>query len=94
MKKMVRSLYSSAMSLIYQKKYAEAVRLLTSFESLAYPKAIYTLGCLYEFGRGVGRSDKARAAQYYERASIGGPEFGSFRDPASVYKLKILKMIR
>lgn len=94
LRKMVRSLYSASMSLIYQKKYAEAVRLLMSFESLAYPKALYTLGCLYEFGRGVGRSDRVRAAQYYERASMDGPEFDGFRDPASVYKLKILKMIR
>ena len=94
MKKMVRSLYSSSMSLIHQKKYSEAARLLISFESLAYPKALYTLGCLYEFGRGVPRSDRARASQYYERAATGNPTFGNFRDPASDYKLKILKMIR
>lgn len=94
MKKMVRQLYSTAMSLIHNKKYAEAVKLLTSFESLAYPKALYTLGCLYEFGRGVSRSDRARATLYYERASVGNSTFGSFHDPVSEYKLKILKMIR
>ena len=94
MKKMVRALYSTAMRLIYMQKYDEAARLLSSFESLAYPKALYTLGCLYEFGRGVAASDKITANRYYDMAYRGNPTFGNFDDPASAYKLKLLKMIR
>lgn len=94
MKKMVRALYASSVELIHQKKYAEAAKLLSSFESLAYPKALYTLGCLYEFGRGVAKCDRARAEKYYERAYVGNTTFGSFKDPNSQYKLRILRMIR
>lgn len=94
MNKMVRSLYSKAVRLIYMHKYDEAARLLSSFESLAYPKALYTLGCLYEFGRGVAGSDKAAANKYYDMAYRGSAAFGSFDDKDSRYKLKLLKMIR
>ncbi len=94
MKKMIRSLYSSAMTLIYKKDYNGAVDLLLSFDSLSYPKAIYTLGCLYEFGRGVPRSDRTKANYYYEKAFSGSRDFEPFKDPLSKYKLKILKMIR
>jgi hypothetical protein len=82
------------MRLIYMGKYAEAVKLLGSFESLAYPKALYTLGCLYEFGRGVGASDKSTANKYYDLAAVGSGAYGSFTDPKSQYKLKILKLLR
>jgi TPR repeat protein len=52
---------------------------------LEYPKAIYSLGCLYEFGMGV-PTDKERAYAMYERAySL------LFRDPRSKFKLSILK---
>ena len=94
MNKMIRSLYSTSMRLIYMGKYDEAVKLLTSFESLAYPKALYTLGCLYEFGRGVGASDKSTANKYYDLAAVGSGAYGSFTDPKSQYKLKILKLLR
>lgn len=93
MNKLVRRLYSTAMRLIHQKKFCEAVKMLSSFEALCYPKAIYTLGCLYEFGRGAPKSDRAKADKYYELACRGSA-FGSFTDPNSTYKLKILKMIR
>lgn len=94
MNKMVRSLYSTAMRLIFMKKFEKAAKLLSSFESLSYPKALYTLGCLYEFGKGVPTSDKVRAAEYYERAFRGNATFGNFEDVNSVYKLIILKLIR
>ena len=94
MKKMVRSLYSKAMRLIHMKKYAEAVKFLRSFESLGYPKALYTLGCMYEFGRGVSRSDVGMATKYYKLAFAGSPAFGNFADPRSDYKRKILLMLR
>lgn len=94
MKKMVRSLYANSVELIHQKKYTEAAKLLSSFESLAYPKALYTLGCLYEFGRGVAKSDRVRAEKYYEQAFVGNSAFGNFKDLNSKYKLQILRMIR
>ena len=87
-------IYSTSMRLIYMKKFDEAVDLLSSFESLAYPKALYTLGCLYEFGRGVERSDKVAANKYYDLAAIGNPTYGSFTDDGSQYKIKILKLLR
>ena len=93
MQKSVRALYAQSMELLFQKKYSEAAKLLSSFESLGYPKALYTLGCLYEFGRGAPKSDRAKADKYYELACRGSA-FGSFTDPNSTYKLKILKMIR
>ena len=94
MKKMIRQLYSQAMSLIYMRKYEEAFTLLLRSVSLGYPKALYTLGCLYEFGVGTKRSDKISAAKYYDMALTGNKNFEKFSDPMSKYKLKILKMIR
>lgn len=94
MKKMVRALYSQAMELLYMKKPLEAARLLSSFESLGYPKALYTLGCLFEFGKGVAKPDPKRAQSYYEKAYIGNSTFGNFKDPESDYKFKIMKLIR
>jgi TPR repeat protein len=92
-KKMIRSLYSTAMRLIHQKKYEQALRLLLSFENLSYPKALYTIGCLYEFGRGA-VTDRKRANIFFERSYEDTPEYRGFRDPHSEYKLKILKMVR
>ncbi len=94
MRKMIRSIYSCAMSLIHLKKYTEAMELLERSAGLGYPKALYTLGCLYEFGVGTGRSDRAAADKYYAQALQGNKVFEKFKDPSSAYKLKILKMIR
>jgi TPR repeat protein len=94
MKKMIRQLYSQAMSLLYMRKYEEAFTLLLSSAPLGYPKALYTLGCLYEFGVGTKRSDRISAAKYYDMALSGNENFERFSDPMSKYKLKILKMIR
>ena len=94
MKKTVRALYAQAMELLYMKKPIDAARLLSSFESLGYPKALYTLGCLYEFGTGVAKPDPKRAHSYYEKAYIGNSTFGNFGDPDSDYKFKIMKLIR
>lgn len=93
MKKMVNSLYAKSIELIYMKKFTEAAKLLASYEQLGHPKSLYTLGCLYEFGRGVTRSSRRIAEEYYEKAFHGG-KFGSFKDPASKYKLTILRMMR
>ena len=94
MNKMVRSLYAKSVELIYMKKYKDAFELLSSYEKLGHPKSLYTLGCLYEFGRGVPRSSRRKAEEYYELACRGNDSYGSFTDPASRYKLTILKMMR
>lgn len=94
MKRMVESLYSKAMELIYMKKFSEAARLLSSYEHLGHPKSLYTLGCLYEFGRGVAKASRTKAEKYYELAFVGNKAHGSFSDPASRYKLTVLKLMR
>lgn len=93
MNKMVKALYAKSMELIYMKKFSEAAELLSSYETFGHPKSLYTLGCLYEFGRGVAKSSRRRAEEYYEKA-FRGSGFGSFSDPSSQYKLIILKMLR
>lgn len=88
MKKISKQLYSSAMRLIYQRKFTPAKTHLEVSADLMYPKAIYTLGCLYEFGIVV-ECDKERGFALYEKAySL------FFRDPRAIYKLKVLKMIK
>ena len=94
MKKLVNSLYAKSMELIYMKKFSEAAQLLASYENLGHPKSLYTLGCLYEFGRGVAKSSRTKAERYYELAYVGNKTHGSFSDPASKYKLTILRMMR
>ncbi|MBQ2732870.1 MAG: sel1 repeat family protein [Clostridia bacterium] len=94
MKRMVRALYSTAMELIHQKKYKEAHAVLLAAVPFGYPKALYTLGCLYEFGVGLGECDRAKANEYYERAMQDGGIYPPFRDLNAEYKLKILKIIR
>ena len=94
MNKMVNTLYAKSIELIHMKKFTVAAELLSSYENLRHPKSLYTLGCLYEFGRGVARSSRRRAEEYYELAFKGCAEFGSFCDPSSRYKLTVLKMMR
>lgn len=94
MNKMIKALYAKSVELIYMKKFKEAADLLSSYEHLGHPKSLYTLGCLYEFGRGVARSSRRRAEEYYELAFHGNSEFHGFKDPSSRYKLTILHMLR
>lgn len=87
-KKLSARLYSGAMRLIYMKKFKTAKTYLDIAADLAHPKAIYTLGCLYEFGIGV-PCDKEKGFALYEKAySL------FFRDPRSQYKLAVLKMLK
>ncbi len=88
LKKSARALYSKAMRLIHLSKYEPAYELLEISSELKYPKAIYTLGCLYEFGKGV-PCDRERAYAMYEEAYAL-----RFRDPRARYKLVILKMVK
>jgi len=88
LKKTARRLYSRAMQLIYQKKFDDAKKHLDISSELSYPKAIYTLGCMYEFGMGT-PCNKELAFSLYERAYAL-----LFRDPRSKYKLAVLRMIK
>ena len=86
--KFSRSIYSAAMRLMHQKKFKLAKSYLDIAAELSYPKAIYTVGCLYEFGIGV-ECDKDKAYELYETAySL------RFRDPRAKYKLIVLKMLK
>ena len=83
-----RKFYSTAMRLIYKGNFAAATGYLEASRELYCPKAIYTLGCLYEFGRGV-TTDKYKAYALYNEADRLG-----FLDTRSKYKLTILKMLK
>jgi TPR repeat protein len=88
MAKISKRIYSTSMRLIYQKKFKTAKNYLEIAADLMYPKAIYTLGCLYEFGIGA-KCDKELAFNLYEKAySL------FFRDPRSEYKLNVLRMLK
>ena len=80
--------FSTAMRLLYKREFAIAKAYLDVCVSLGNPKAIYTLGCLHEFGVGV-PVDKDYAFSLYEDAYRL-----KFRDPRAVYKLRVLKMVR
>lgn len=82
------SLYSSAIRLIYKKKFAEAADILSTLADAGYPKGSYVLGCLYEFGLGV-RTSRDTAFELYNSAFAKG-----LRDPRQYLKLKILRMAR
>lgn len=87
-RRIIRQVYSNAMSMIYQKKLEAAIELLNAIEKYDHAMGIYTLGCLYEFGLGT-PTDRERAFALYEKSfSL------RFRDPRAVYKLKVLKMAR
>ena len=80
--------FSTAMRLLYKKKFKAAKCYLDVCRSLGNPKAIYTLGCLYEFGLGL-EVNKDYAYSLYEDAYRM-----KFRDPRAQYKLRVLKMVR
>ena len=87
-RKVAARVYSRAMRLIHIGKPEAAVELLSFAETLEHPKAIYSLGCLYEFGMGV-PVDKDRAYQMYEKAYKM-----LFRDPRAQFKLSILRKVK
>ena len=89
LRKTTDRLYSTAMRLIYMRKFGAAVDFLnTAMDVANHSKAIYTLGCFYEFGIFL-PCNKELAFSLYEKAYALG-----FRDPRANYKLKVLKMIR
>ena len=87
-KKLGKKHYSVAMRLIHQKKFDIAKTYLDVAAELMNPRAIYTLGCLYEFGMGA-PCDKDRAFDLYEQAYSM-----FFRDPRAEYKLAVLRMLK
>lgn len=87
-RKIANRVYSRAMRLIHLGKPNAAVELLSFAETLDHPKAIYSLGCLYEFGMGV-PVDKDRAYLMYEKAYKM-----RFRDPRAQFKLSILRKVK
>lgn len=91
--KAVRGLYATACELIYMKKFTEAHRILTAAVNIGYPKAIYTLGLMYEFGVGCECSRKL-SGELYDKARIGSAAFGSYIDEGAKYKSRFLKIIK
>ncbi len=87
-KAMLRSLYSSAMRLLYQKKLDIARERLEVCREMGHPAATYTLGCICEMGLGM-PTDRGRAEELYREATRLG-----FRDGKMNYKHRILKMGR
>lgn len=85
---MVKAVYSKAMRLLYLKKFTEAEELLRLCLKFNHAKGIYTLGCLNEFGLGI-PTNREMAFRLYETAFDL-----KFRDPRSVYKLCVLRMVR
>jgi TPR repeat protein len=87
-KRMLNKAYSQAMTLIYKKQFSEAEEMLRTCLKLGHAKGIYTLGCLNEFGLGI-PTNREMAFRLYETAFDL-----KFRDPKSIYKLRILRMVR
>ena len=87
-KALAGKLYSTAMRLIHISKFSVAKEYLEASVKLGSPKATYTLGCLYEFGRGT-EQNKTEAYRLYTKADENG-----FADDRSKYKLTILKMLK
>jgi len=85
---LARKFFSTAMRLIYKGRFNIAKKYLDAACDLNFPKAAYTLGCLYEFGKGTSM-DKAEAYRLYALADKKG-----FSDDRSKYKLTILKMLK
>lgn len=85
---MLDKIYSNAMEMIHKHEFKEAENLLRICLRLGHGKGIYTLGCLNEFGLGI-PTNRELAFRLYETAF----EL-RFRDPRSVYKLRILRMAR
>ena len=87
-KKLAHASYSAAMRLFHQRKFDLAKNRLEIAAELSHPKAIYTLGCLYEFGIGT-KCDKELAYSLYEKSFAL-----LFRDPRARYKLSILRVFK
>lgn len=83
---MVRSLYSTAMRLYYNKKYELSRELLELCMQFGLPDAIYSIGCLYEFGITT-VPDRKIALKFYKKAY----ELG-YSDPRQYHKQSMLRI--
>ena len=85
-KHMVRSLYSTAMRLYYNKKYDLARNMLEVCMQMGLPDAIYSIGCLYEFGITTA-PDRKIALKFYKKAYEMG-----YSDPRQYHKQSMLRI--
>ena len=83
---MVRSLYSTATRLYYNKKYDIAKDMLEVCMNLGLGEATYSIGCLYEFGITVA-PDRRIAMRFYKKAQDQG-----YTDPRQYHKQSMLRI--
>lgn len=83
---MIRSLYSNAMELYYQKKYDVARSMLEVCMQLGLGEATYSIGCLHEFGITTD-PDRKKAVFYYKKAADQG-----YTDPRQYHKQSMLRI--
>jgi TPR repeat protein len=83
---MIRSLYSTAMRLYYNKKYDLAREMLEICMQLGLPDATYSIGCLYEFGITTD-PDRKTALRFYKKAYDQG-----YSDPRQYHKQSMLRI--
>lgn len=83
---MIRSLYSTATRLYYQRKYEVARSMLEVCMQLGLGEATYSIGCLYEFGITT-EPDRKIALRFYKKASEQG-----YNDPRQYHKQSMLRI--
>ena len=88
LKKSIRSMHSQAVSLLYQHKYTEALRLFTALARMDEAVAVYYLGACYEFGIGTSIDRPLAYAMYRRAAELG------FTDDRSKRKSIFLKLVK
>lgn len=83
---MVRSLYSTATRLYYNKNYDTARSMFEVCMDLGLGEATYSIGCLYEFGITTD-PDRKIALKYYKKAYEQG-----YSDPRQYHKQSMLRI--
>lgn len=85
-KHMIRSLYSTATRLYYQRKYEVARSMYEVCMQLGLGEATYSVGCLYEFGITT-EPDRKIALRFYKKAYEQG-----YSDPRQYHKQSMLRI--
>lgn len=83
---MIRSLYSTATRLYYNKKYDVARNMFEVCMGLGLGEATYSIGCLYEFGITTA-PDRKTALRFYKKAYDQG-----YSDPRQYHKQNMLRI--
>lgn len=83
---MIRSLYSTATRLYYNKKYDVARNMFEVCMGLGLGEATYSIGCLYEFGITTA-PDRKMALRFYKKAYDQG-----YSDPRQYHKQSMLRI--